>query len=190
MKARFVFKSLLGIVTAASFLYGAEETKDPQGGALTLERSRVIVSSDIGGGDEDDIQSMIHYLVYADLFDTEGLISSPPQQGRKKDILKVIDQYEKDYTHLKTWTPKYPTPDTLRSFTKQGATDGLSNARRKKTFVRFMSWSGVPLPMWRRPCMMILPSKRRSAFISSLPGTWLRIGIPSTTSINISRIPG
>ena len=123
MKARFVFKSLLGIVTAASFLYGAEETKDPQGGALTLERYRVIVSSDIGGGDEDDIQSMIHYPVYADLFDTEGLISSPPQQGRKKDILKVIDQYEKDYPHLKTWSPKYPTPDTLRSLTKQGATD-------------------------------------------------------------------
>ncbi len=42
-------------------------------------RPRVIVSSDIGGGDPDNFQSMAHYLVYADAFDTEGLISSPPE---------------------------------------------------------------------------------------------------------------
>ncbi|MHC4367856.1 MAG: nucleoside hydrolase-like domain-containing protein, partial [Planctomycetota bacterium] len=45
------------------------------------ERPRVIVSTDIGGGDPDDFQSMVHYLVYADVFETEGLISSPPQGG-------------------------------------------------------------------------------------------------------------
>ncbi|MBN1818279.1 MAG: DUF1593 domain-containing protein [Sedimentisphaerales bacterium] len=92
-------------------------------GALGGNRYRVIVSSDIGGGDEDDIQSMIHYFMYADLFDTEGLISSPPQKGRKIDILKVIDAYEKDYPNLKTWSKTYPTPDLLRSISKQGATD-------------------------------------------------------------------
>ena len=41
-------------------------------GALNDERYRVIISSDIGGDDEDDIQSFIHYLVYSDRFDTEG----------------------------------------------------------------------------------------------------------------------
>ena len=45
----------------------------------SAEKPRVIVSTDIGGGDPDDFQSMVHYLVYADLFDTEGLVSSPPQ---------------------------------------------------------------------------------------------------------------
>ena len=34
------------------------------------EKPRVIVSTDIGGGDPDDFQSMVHYLVYADRFDT------------------------------------------------------------------------------------------------------------------------
>ncbi|MBN1127316.1 MAG: DUF1593 domain-containing protein [Sedimentisphaerales bacterium] len=92
-------------------------------GALGGNRYRVIVSSDIGGGDEDDIQSMIHYFVYADLFDTEGLISSPPQKGRKIDILKVIDAYEKDYPNLKTWSDKYPAPAFLRFISKQGAID-------------------------------------------------------------------
>jgi len=43
------------------------------------------------------MQSMVHYLVYSDLFDTEGLISSPPKQGRTKDIFKTIDVYDKDY---------------------------------------------------------------------------------------------
>jgi len=123
MKKKLVIKSLLVIVTLSSHLYGAEKTIEPKGGALAGSRYRVIISSDIGGSDDDDIQSMIHYLIYADLFDTEGLISSPPHKGRKKDFLKVIDYYEKDYPNLKTWSRKYPPPDFLRSITKQGATD-------------------------------------------------------------------
>ena len=95
----------------------------PGGGAIAGNRYRVVISTDIGGGDEDDIQSMIHYLLYSDLFDTEGLISSPPQKGRKGDILKVIDVYEKDLPKLRTWSDKYPAPDYFRSISKQGATD-------------------------------------------------------------------
>ncbi len=93
------------------------------GGALAGQRYRVVISSDIGGDDEDDIQSMVHYLVYSDLFDTEGIISSPPKKGRKEDILKVIDIYEKDYPNLKSWSEKYPEPEYLRSIAKQGAID-------------------------------------------------------------------
>ncbi len=99
------------------------ETLTPGAGALGGQRYRVIVSSDIGGSDEDDIQSMVHYLPYSDLFDTEGLISSPPHKGRARDILKTIDVYEKDYPKLKTYSKTYPAPDYLRSITKQGATD-------------------------------------------------------------------
>ena len=40
-------------------------------------RPRVIVSTDIGGTDPDDFQSMVHFLAYADMFEIEGLISSP-----------------------------------------------------------------------------------------------------------------
>lgn len=92
-------------------------------GALGGDRYRVVISSDIGGSDEDDIQSMIHYLLYSDLFDTEGIISSPPHSGRKRDIFKVIDVYEKDYANLKSWSRRYPEPDFLRSIAKQGAID-------------------------------------------------------------------
>jgi len=91
------------------------------GGALAGNRYRVIISTDIGGGDEDDIQSMVHYLLYSDVFDTEGIISSPTGKGRKKDVLEVIDKYQKDYPDLKTHSDKYPAPNYLRSIAKQGA---------------------------------------------------------------------
>ncbi len=87
------------------------------------EKLRVIVSTDIGGGDPDDHQSMVHFLVYSDVFDTEGLISSPPQSGRVKDIFDCVDAYEKDYSNLKSWSSDYPSPEDLRELTRQGALD-------------------------------------------------------------------
>ena len=93
----------------------------PPYGALDGYRHRVIISTDLGGSDLSDIQSMIYYLLYADLFDTEGLISSPPQKGRKKDILKVIYYYDRDFPVLKIRSRNYPSPDHLRIITKQGA---------------------------------------------------------------------
>lgn len=98
----------------------------PPGGALTGERYRVIVSTDIGGSDPDDFQSMVHYLVYADLFDTEGLISSPPGAGRKEHLLEALAEYEKDYANLSSWAT-YPTPDALRAVSKQGAVNTMES---------------------------------------------------------------
>lgn len=92
-------------------------------GALDGHRYRVLVSTDIGGTDPDDFQSMVHLLVYADCFEIEGLISSPYGPGRKKHILEVIDCYEKDYVNLKTYSDRYPAPDTLRAIAKQGETE-------------------------------------------------------------------
>jgi hypothetical protein len=86
------------------------------------------VSTDIGGTDPDDFQSMVHLLVYADCFDIEGLISSPYGPGRKEHILQVIDLYERDYPKLKTCSDKYPAPDALRAIAKRGAIDGVGYA--------------------------------------------------------------
>ena len=94
-----------------------------KGGALTGERYRVIVSTDIGGSDPDDYQSIVHYLLYSDIFDTEGLLSSPWGEGTVQDILDVIDAYDKDYPNLIRHSKTYPTPEYLRSITKQGAID-------------------------------------------------------------------
>ena len=91
-------------------------------------RHRVLVSSDIGGTDPDDFQSLVHLLVYADRFDLEGLVSSPYGPGRKEHILQVIGHYERDYANLKTYSPRYPAPAALRAVTKQGALDSAGYA--------------------------------------------------------------
>jgi len=93
------------------------------GAAHGADLPRVLVSTDIGGSDPDDFQSMVHYLIYADRFDTEGLISSPPHKGRAGHILEAIAAYEKDYGNLRTWSPDYPAPDALRAVVRQGAID-------------------------------------------------------------------
>jgi len=94
---------------------------------LDIIKPRVIVSTDIGGSDNDDYQSMVHYLVYADKFDTEGLISSPPHAGRKANILEVIDEYVTDYNNLNSHA-SFPTPQSLRDVTKQGAINASPSA--------------------------------------------------------------
>lgn len=87
-------------------------------------KPRILVCSDIGGTDPDDFQSMIHLLMYADLFHIEGLVSSPYGKGRKSDFLEMIDLYEKDLPKLREHSPGFPDPNTLRNICKQGAIRG------------------------------------------------------------------
>ena len=121
------FRIVLGVATSLSLLASGISSASASGFDA---RPRVIITTDIGGTDFDDFQSMVHALVYADRFDLEGLVSSPAgSQGRKEQILEVIGLYEHDYPNLKTYSDRYPTPDALRAITKQGALTsvGLKN---------------------------------------------------------------
>ena len=87
------------------------------------ERCRVIISSDIGGTDPDDNQSMAHLLMYSDMFDLEGLISSPSfGNGTKAEILRMIDVYEQDWPQLRKHAKGLMKPKALRKLVKQGRT--------------------------------------------------------------------
>ena len=112
---------VLGVTIGTQALAAAES--GVSGGALAGERYRVLVSTDLGGSDDDDKQSMVHLLLYAEVFDLEGLISSPPHAGRASDIHAVIDIYARDYARLKGHDARYPSPDELHGMTKQGAVD-------------------------------------------------------------------
>lgn len=84
-------------------------------------KPRILVSTDIGGSDPDDNQSMAHLLMYSDKFNIEGLVSSPSYgNGSKEEILRMIDLYEKDLPKLKQHQKGLTTPAYLRSVTKQG----------------------------------------------------------------------
>ena len=51
------------------------------------------------------MQSMVRFLFYANEFEVEGLIATAgtfAMEAQKKNILSVLDQYEKVYDNLKT----------------------------------------------------------------------------------------
>ncbi|MBN8732684.1 MAG: DUF1593 domain-containing protein [Acidobacteria bacterium] len=138
----------------------AEAADAADGGALDGFRHRVLVSTDIGGTDPDDFQSMVHLLLYADVVDLEGLVSSPFGPGRKQHILEVLDLYERDFPHLRNQSGGYPEPAALRRITKQGAveshgaagygrpTEGsrwiIESARRKDARpLHVLVWGGI-----------------------------------------------
>lgn len=82
---------------------------------------RVLISTDIGGTDPDDNQSMMHFLLYSNQVDCEGLVSSPSYgDGTKAEILRMIGLYEQDLPQLRRHASGWPEPDRLRSVTKQG----------------------------------------------------------------------
>lgn len=84
-------------------------------------KPRILISTDIGGSDPDDNQSMAHLLMYSDKFTIEGLVSSPSYgNGSKAEILRMIDLYEKDLPKLKRHQKGLASPAYLRSVTKQG----------------------------------------------------------------------
>ena len=84
------------------------------------EKFRVLISSDIGGTDPDDNQSLAHLMMYSDRFELEGLVSSPSfGDGSTKEMFRMIDVYEQDYPTLKQHADMM-APDALRRLVKQG----------------------------------------------------------------------
>lgn len=152
MKSIYVLLGL-GLILGLASPGVRVEAGQPAGGALAGERHRVIVSTDIGGSDPDDFQSMVHYLVYADLFDTEGLIASPPHAGRREHLIEVIQAYETDYHGLRAQSARFPSPDSLRAVSKQGATDpapaeGFSTATEGSRWIIERARAADPRPLW------------------------------------------
>jgi hypothetical protein len=148
-----VFIMVTTIIMAAATATEAVEQVELQGGALAGDRPRVIVSTDIGGSDPDDFQSMVHLLVCADVLEIEGLVSSPPQAGRAKHILEAIDAYEKDFENLRRRSKGYPLPDALRAVTRQGATDpapatGWSAATEGSQWIVRRAKADEGRPLW------------------------------------------
>ncbi|HEX3134653.1 MAG TPA: DUF1593 domain-containing protein [Planctomycetota bacterium] len=110
---------MLFLATAAATAVTAEI---PSGGALAGDRPRVLISTDIGGSDPDDVQSMVHLLVYADVLDIEGLVSTCPNfAGRVEHIDAVLKAYAVDRQALVRASDRYPTVEALRAGVRQGA---------------------------------------------------------------------
>lgn len=123
--------------------------------AESASRPRVIVSTDIGGTDFDDFQSLVHLLVYADRIGLEGMLASPygADRDRRKHLLKIIDAYARDFPNLRTYSATYPTPEHLRSISKQGGSDaadlrGWGERTEGSDWIIACARRADPRPLW------------------------------------------
>jgi len=118
-----IIRKLLTIIFILTFMAcNTDQTQAQNGNGQ--EKPRVIVTSD---GEIDDQCSMIRFLLYANEWDIEGIITSSSQyhwQGHKwagDDWIEPdLDAYEKVYPNLLKHEPGYPTPEYLRSITLLG----------------------------------------------------------------------
>lgn len=87
------------------------------------DKQRLIVTTDLGGTDPDDIQSMIHLLVCSNVIDIEGLISTQvwmDDPDKTDKIKKVVESFGQVLPRLKKHADGYPDIDYLRSIIKKG----------------------------------------------------------------------
>lgn len=100
----------------------------------TNERLRLIVETD-AGGDPDDEQSLVRFLLYANEWDVEGIIANrpvtlrPENRNRRESGLEIVrefvDAYAAVYPRLAQHDDRFPKPTVLRERTVPGydATD-------------------------------------------------------------------
>src|SRR5688500_17057193 len=96
------------------------------------ERLRVIVETD-GGGDPDDEQSMVRFLLYVNEWDVEGMIANRAKardgENRNKErtglaiVRQLINAYDQCYTNLVQHDPNYSTAQKLIERTVAGYDD-------------------------------------------------------------------
>lgn len=121
------FAIAAGTCLTVAFTAFASHPAEGNGGT-NPKRLRVIMTSDfppfpVTNSDPDDVQSMVRFLLYADEFDIEGLIASAGtfrMVAEKRNIMAVLDEYDKVDENLRKHDPKYPTADALRAVTFEG----------------------------------------------------------------------
>src|SRR5512140_905099 len=95
-------------------------------------RLRVMIESD-AGGDPDDEQSLVRFLLYANEWDVEGIIANRPhaRDGENLNsertglgiVRAQVRAYAACYTNLIRHDPRYPPPEQLVSRTVPGYAD-------------------------------------------------------------------
>ena len=123
------------------------------------DKSRLIVTTDLGGSDPDDVQSMIHLLVCSNVIDIEGIISSQVWEdvnsGRIDSIFKVIESFGEVLPRLRMHADGYPSLDYLRSIVKRGQAksnmDGVGEGKDSpgsELIISAVDKKGDDRPVW------------------------------------------
>ena len=96
------------------------------------ERLRIIIETD-AGGDPDDEQSLVRFLLYANEWDVEGIIANRPRtrEGENRNpertglgvLRRLLNAYGECWSNLIQHDPRYPTKDFLWQRTVAGYND-------------------------------------------------------------------
>src|SRR5262245_957431 len=100
--------------------------------APEANRLRLIVETD-AGGDPDDEQSLVRFLLYVNEWDIEGIIANRPTARDKENknpertglaiVQRLVKAYGECHPNLVKHDKRYPTPETLLKRTVAGYDD-------------------------------------------------------------------
>ena len=103
-----------------------------QGAEPKTERFRVIIETD-AGGDPDDEQSLVRFLLYANEWDVEGIIANRPIARDRENknvertglgiVRRLLTAYGECWTNLVQHDPAYPARERLWERTVPGYND-------------------------------------------------------------------
>ena len=134
---RHLIRALLPIAYALVIALALPKT----GGAQETQKPRVVVLTDISVGEPDDAQSLIRFLLYANEFDTEGLLATTSiWRWRKEDeiaphlIRERVEAYGEVRPNLLQHAAGYPPADSLLPLIKvgrlaEGMEDGVGEGK-------------------------------------------------------------
>lgn len=97
-----------------------------------MAKPRVLISTDLGGYDNDDAQSMIHALLYANDVNYRGFVMTRTLDGGKVNGVKtsgatmmneMLDAYSKDLVNLRAHDSTFPTAAALRTKIAEGSSN-------------------------------------------------------------------
>jgi hypothetical protein len=119
----------------------------------TNSRPRVIIETD-AGGDPDDEQSLVRFLLYANEWDVEAIIANRARardgENRNRErtgpgiVRALVRAYGECWTNLVQHDARYPSPETLLARTVPGADSTDEAARLIVTAVD----RDDPRPVW------------------------------------------
>jgi hypothetical protein len=95
-------------------------------------RLRLIIETD-AGGDPDDEQSLVRFLLYANEWDVDGIIANRaaardgenlnPERTGLGIVWRLLEAYGQCHSHLVQHDPRYPAPSELKARTVRGYDD-------------------------------------------------------------------
>lgn len=128
-RRNFIKQSISGSIIIASGMPGLYLPSVYPEIRRSKEKPRIIIETD-AGGDPDDEQSLVRFLVYADVFEILGIIANRPVTRRPEnknpqsegyEIVKaMINAYGKCFPNLVQHSSGYPKPGDLLKLTRPG----------------------------------------------------------------------